>query len=250
MPPPYNPVGRCIYCGVSEKLAGPKGLTDEHIIPYALGGTLILPKASCSSCANETHAFEGHLAGEMLEAARTHFHWKSRKRKRPTKLKTWTAKDGFRQVPIADHPRAIAFPVFDPPGILLNKPPVAGGMICHALNTYFAPDFKEKLDRTRGVVQPFQIDWIARTVAKIAHAYAVAELGIDGFTHLLTGIILGTDDHYSHYVGNPITGATNSTAELHTVSLDWMENLLVVSVRLYSRFNIGPYWVVSGRRKP
>ncbi len=36
-----DPIGRCIYCG------GRKGLLDEHIIPYGLGGNLVLPEASC-----------------------------------------------------------------------------------------------------------------------------------------------------------------------------------------------------------
>lgn len=41
----YPPVGRCIYCGTKEG-----DLTDEHIVPFALGGNMILPKASCIPC--------------------------------------------------------------------------------------------------------------------------------------------------------------------------------------------------------
>ena len=37
----FKPVGECIYCGARA------GLSDEHIVPYALGGTFFLPLASC-----------------------------------------------------------------------------------------------------------------------------------------------------------------------------------------------------------
>jgi hypothetical protein len=62
----------CIYCGTQADQTEAKELSDEHIIPYALGGNLVLPKASCDRCAKETHAFEGHLAGKTYEFARTH----------------------------------------------------------------------------------------------------------------------------------------------------------------------------------
>lgn len=41
----YQPVNVCIYCG------GTGALSDEHIIPFGLGGRWVLPKASCAECA-------------------------------------------------------------------------------------------------------------------------------------------------------------------------------------------------------
>ena len=41
----YEPIGRCIYCG-KENVP----LTDEHIIPLALHGEHLLPKATCIAC--------------------------------------------------------------------------------------------------------------------------------------------------------------------------------------------------------
>ena len=35
-------VGSCIYCGATDQL------TDEHIIPLALGGRFVLPDSSCA----------------------------------------------------------------------------------------------------------------------------------------------------------------------------------------------------------
>jgi hypothetical protein len=48
----YEPIGTCIYCGAVEDLR------DEHIIPKALNGGWILPKASCRSCEAITSKFE------------------------------------------------------------------------------------------------------------------------------------------------------------------------------------------------
>ena len=47
----YPAVGRCIYCGATEPPLGARRFTDEHIIPLALGGNLILQEASCTDCA-------------------------------------------------------------------------------------------------------------------------------------------------------------------------------------------------------
>ena len=251
MPAPYPPVHYCIYCGVPEQLAGPQGLTDEHIIPYAFGGEEILPNSSCCFCSDETHAFEGKMAGKMLEMPRAHFHWKSRKRKRPKTLKAWTQSRGYYNVKIADHPGTMAFPCFEPPGILTGLPPPKDGtMQLTNINFAWEPDFLKKLQEVGGTIQPFDIACIARTVAKIAHAFSVAEHGRLGFEPTLPRIILGTDDRYSHFVGNPPISSGEATDTLHTLSSQWLNDILLVKVGLYSRFGITPYWVVSGLRKP
>ena len=46
----YAPVGQCIYCGIVDVPPGMKRFHDEHIVPLALNGTLILPEASCRQC--------------------------------------------------------------------------------------------------------------------------------------------------------------------------------------------------------
>jgi hypothetical protein len=58
----YPAVGRCIYCGAySNKLQ------DEHIIPFGLAGNLlVLPKASCRTCASITGKIEHYCLRETL----------------------------------------------------------------------------------------------------------------------------------------------------------------------------------------
>ena len=45
----YAPVGCCIYCGDGTDL---DYLDDEHIIPLAFNGALVLPESSCRKCAH------------------------------------------------------------------------------------------------------------------------------------------------------------------------------------------------------
>jgi len=56
-------IGECVYCGAKENLA------NEHIVPLALGGNLVLQNASCRSCAKITGKFEQRvLRGFMMDA--------------------------------------------------------------------------------------------------------------------------------------------------------------------------------------
>ncbi len=47
---PIQPIGFCIYCGQNDASL----LTDEHIAPEGLLGTMELKKASCEQCAGKT----------------------------------------------------------------------------------------------------------------------------------------------------------------------------------------------------
>src|SRR6185436_305115 len=76
-----SPVGFCIYCGSKENLS------DEHVVPFGLGGNAILPEASCHSCSAITSAFEGKvLRGFMLEARTAGRFPTRRPKERPTTL--------------------------------------------------------------------------------------------------------------------------------------------------------------------
>ncbi len=48
----FEPAGHCIYCGRTD------GLSDEHIVAYGLGGTIVLPRTSCPQCRKITGRFE------------------------------------------------------------------------------------------------------------------------------------------------------------------------------------------------
>jgi hypothetical protein len=130
---------------------------------------------------------------------------------------------------------------------LLRQCP-AEGMECIGVTICFEPTFSEKIKNAKGISVPFQTDWLCRTLAKIAHSYSVLEHGVEKFEPFLIDIILGTDhSHYSYYIGN-LVSTEGITSELHTLSYEWIDDLLVVYVRLYSRYGGPTYAVVAGWR--
>src|ERR1700685_364397 len=77
----YKPVGSCIYCGSHERLS------DEHIIPYGMGGRWILPESSCTGCAAITGAFEGDVLRTIVGPLRMLYNMPTRRKKeRPRNL--------------------------------------------------------------------------------------------------------------------------------------------------------------------
>jgi hypothetical protein len=94
----YPDVGLCFYGGATNDL------TDEHIIPFSLGGTLILPKSSCNTkivgCNAKTTKFEGVIARQVFGKFRARFGVQTRRPKeRPTHFEFSTA-DGPRMIMI------------------------------------------------------------------------------------------------------------------------------------------------------
>jgi len=62
----FKPANRCIYCDAQKAK-----LTDEHIVPYSLGGTIVLPKASCTACQKLINDFETPIATQAYISFRS-----------------------------------------------------------------------------------------------------------------------------------------------------------------------------------
>jgi hypothetical protein len=260
----YPSVGRCIYCGATSPGTP---LTEEHIIPKAIGGRLIFDAASCADCQKETHAFEGHALGLYLPIRRQLGFPESlsgrKLRERREKEKFLLDVDGRRvKVASAEFPALVVTIAFPPPAILTGGDPqdmpLAGPI--HAID--LAPQFGERLNAIRqkfraekvsivGVDKSARMDEgdLGRMLAKIAHGYALAEAS-EPFTPLLTHIVLGKKPYYlPYYVGCQIT-TQDPPQDLHEVSLvtDGFgdDKYIVVRVRLFATFNTPAYLVVAG----
>jgi hypothetical protein len=181
-------VGRCIYCDAH----GPKiKLTAEHIIAFSLGGTYVLPKASCLKCADATKRLEGYAGRHIFQDVRIEHGFPTRNPKeRPTHLPLRksifpTPKDApIRLLPTTAYSGALILTVHEPAGIILGKEPGA--------RTEVRPFILPITDATRvanlekqGIpvyhYREIKPDLILRLIAKIALGYAVASVGLDGF---------------------------------------------------------------------
>jgi hypothetical protein len=54
-------IGRCIYCLSRENLS------DEHTVPFSLGGDVAPKDASCDRCSGITSYLDGYLARNKVE---------------------------------------------------------------------------------------------------------------------------------------------------------------------------------------
>ena len=143
----YGAVGKCIYCGAEGVQ-----LTDEHIIPEALGGELVIEKASCDLCQGQTHAFEGH-ACDTYRAIRRQLNFPSKTKGKNAVLRNRSEKfilavDGRHVKVSADEfPALLLSLAFPMPTVLFNMPPddlpLTGGI--HSIE--LMPQFGERPER-------------------------------------------------------------------------------------------------------
>jgi hypothetical protein len=207
----YDAIGRCIYCGSD---GGADGLSDEHIVPYSLGGHAALKRASCRACAAITSEIELYLGRHIFHQLRSHVRAPSR-RKLPSALPATVIVDGQEttiELAVDDHPFALMLPTWDYPGIMRQVQPSSDFPQTNVRAYNFMPaNFRETLgvadDATDPVVRvgPGTIDNIkfARAITKIAFCHAVARYGVDGFRHLTApDIILGKYPWVPYFVGS------------------------------------------------
>jgi hypothetical protein len=148
----------------------------------------------------------------------------------------------------------LTFKYEEPPGILKGRPLTEefhGQLIWHPL-----PEFSRKMGRlaqTRAVFDSVSLGNqgdgtdLARMLAKIAHAYAVAE-GIK-FKPYLPNIILNKAPmNTGHYVGGFPGKQKGSDLHEITISDFWGKKHVVVEVQLFADRELPVYVVVVGER--
>lgn len=257
----YPVVGRCIYCDATQVSAGAIRFTDEHIIPLALGGNLVLPEASCHNCAS--------IINQQIETPVLFKEWgylrikrnfpsRSRKRKAAPRREyvTLTTRDGRpMRVPVWQYSCPVPLYKFKEARILTGQPP--GDDNYHwTMEILSSPDEEMQMQRKFPEwnrqhlirAQPFQF---ARLMAKIAYSYSVAEYGLGAFTPLVVDIIRGRSDDYFHTVGGaleiqPAIPGGDHVTNIGILFRSAKQALLIVEVRLFSQIRTPNYHVVVG----
>jgi hypothetical protein len=167
----YPPVGKCIYCGSD---GGAKGLSDEHMVPFSLGGDAILPKASCAACATETSKIELYLARHIFYGLRSHVGAPSRKRSLPSTLSATISvgeQEGSYEFLASDQPFALMLPTWDYPGIMRQVQPAEDFSVCKLRPYTFVPEnLGELLGLADGAPDPrWSISRPARSTTSCSH---------------------------------------------------------------------------------
>jgi hypothetical protein len=256
-----NPVNVCIYCGHTQTLS------DEHVVPFALGGHLVLPKASCGSCASITSGFERQvLRGFMLNARATGQFPTRRPKQRPKSIPL-EVKRGDRvesiDLPLSESLGLLQLPRLQPCSFLAGRPPVNGAIIVGLETIGFGkpPEdvaanlgAKELTDRVTVDVPAF-----VRMLAKIGYSYAVASHGPYPLSEVpVLPLILGNVDDGSTWVGSSeylldveaerpahALGLVASSTVINNTA----EQILVARVKLFASSGATGYEVVVRRSR-
>lgn len=212
-PPPQvslRPVGQCIYCGHA------KGLSNEHVLAFGLGGNVVLPKASCSKCASATSRDELSVLRSCYGLIRAQLNLPTRRpRLRLTGAVVHCDVKGepstLRWVPISDLPEVYSCLQLPPPRRL--RPPGAEieDRMFLVLTGPPAPEFdasryrlatSAEIARHRkeghGQMRPPSF---ARVLAKTAFASFVARFGLEGYEPIVRQAIIDSSVDIFDFVG-------------------------------------------------
>lgn len=255
----FPPIGRCIYCPSTENLS------DEHIFPFALGGTAVLPQASCKSCRTITGRFEQEVLRGAMWPVRMFRELQSRTkfseapRTRPVTVTDRAGASEVIHVGYADAPVVFSFPLFAVPAFL-DPEEYQAGIRLRGLATVGFGSTPESLAATFDARQVrWEADYryvsFARMLAKIAYASAIAQGGLnlfDGEAYVLPAI-LGTRDDIGRWVGTLTKPYENHKGRLHRVDFGESKekDLLMAEVQLFSDSETPSYGIILGqiRRK-
>ncbi|MBL8596425.1 MAG: hypothetical protein JNL14_01670 [Devosia sp.] len=259
--------GCCIYCRTSSA-----GLTDEHVVPYALGAhTLVLEESCCPACQEIIQPYEQEVLRRQLGVFRAQVDAPTRNKKdRPSSVRmhfvevgddgTVLRDLGYRPVPLEEVPLSLNLWSSPPPRLLMKVPSRDVGRAWTYFDQKAVASLCQKVRAETGAnhvaVKTGDVNRKSylRSLAKMAHAYASAELGLDSFEPLLEEIILDRSDDIEKFVGDAPAESPMHEDPAHTVRIAIGETVgeeaggyLVATIQLYPMLKSPVHMVVFGR---
>jgi hypothetical protein len=163
-------------------------------------------------------------------------------------------------VPADIHPSTLILPRFELPNLLSGREPDGNFRFQYTMWMRESDAFDE-FKRSHGAVSAevevsIKPQQLSRVLSKIAHSFAVAQLGCDGFTPLLLDLIhRRVVANAPELVGTDPDRPPPATGIMHELSIVPHEKFVVVRIRLFASSSINGdhampvYLVVAGERK-
>lgn len=254
-------IGQCIYCKATASL------TREHVLPYGLGGNLVLKDASCPTCSKETSKLELRLLRGHWWPYRQFLGLPSRRSGEavPDLSVTIIRADGTElsaQLPMAKQSVALVFE-FDPPsilsGVMRDDEPSAPRLYMKNLAPFpsivqvAGTDYKLTSDEKLNIPVAFEAADLCRFLAKVAHGYTISRGGLSSCSDfLLPPLILGKTTGALSLVGgnsSPLIGPRLPGGGLHAMMERVNNGFRTVYIQLFRDQGDPPpiYEVVVGR---
>jgi hypothetical protein len=161
-------------------------------------------------------------------------------------------------VPADIHPATLVLPIFAPSDMLSGRQPDGNFQLTvrkwireSAAFDLLKKERGAKFAEVEATVKPQQF---SRVLAKIAHAYAVARLGLNGFSPMLLDLIHGRDVIKGpELVGSDLPTPPPAANVLHELGLVPNPRFVVVRIRLFASFSADGhatpvYIVVAGEK--
>ena len=245
--------GACIYCGAIDA-----ELSDEHIVPYSLGGSHVLRKASCDRCADITKKFEQKVARDLWGEARIAFDAPSRRKSlRAQKLNM--SDQGRRErkltIPVAEYPAGFVFYKMGQAGLLQGLPPDVdvsdNWQLVVIDDDQRRKNFLEKYP-TRKLTLSFRHvpHEFGQLMAKIGYGHVLTQLDPSDFRPVCIPYILGHEANVSYLVGGTLEEQVPEQDigySLRTVGFGSADRIMLVAlIRLMSNTCAPAYHVVVG----
>ncbi|MEP6504431.1 MAG: hypothetical protein ABJD97_13930 [Betaproteobacteria bacterium] len=245
----HAPLRRCMYC-----LARGVPLSEEHLIPRALGGHLTLRDAVCEPC----RVFTGRLEQATLErefaVPKTLLALKRRRArgKGPTRLPPVAlAGDGGSAAIALDadaYPRRFELPVFDEAGLLagIDRAGAAPRIAFAPCHLRLGTPTRDHAAAPPALPDPHAY---AIAVAKWAYAMDVAAHGLDGRdTSAIRDLLAGRRHDVFNFVGTAHPRRAAAREWLHGATTRDNGPWRTVVLDLLGSAGLPPYEVVVGPR--
>lgn len=260
----YPDRGVCLYCPAKELRPGTGlELSEEHIIAEGIGGSLILPKASCEKCAGITSAIESDVQLQLLLAPKVAMGIRGKNRSPQTTMRLQTLKNGrnSRAVMLGNdrHPAILFLLALTTPNILARRVgPAASGMAGVWFHAFGSFDGIKEMGIEELASPSFDTIRFCQFLAKIAHGFAAATATPGSYEPLLIDFIKkrvprrGADISCYDFVGGVPKSFAPSSAT-HELTLERLEArgtfYLSVHIRLFGHLGSPVYSVVVGKMR-
>lgn len=242
----------CIYCGNSKAL-----LTDEHIVPFFIGGKHILSKASCLPCADITKKFEQDVGRGLWGDARASYNAPTRNKK--DRVKAFSLKDpkgvgAEILISAEEYPAAMVFYRMPTAGIINCVSPTTNQSKTWVLQAIIDPDrvneFEKKYPGRLTVKFKNVPESFGRMIAKIAYCQIMTVLDPTDFKHICLPYILGKKSNISYVVGgrnsnDPVNLEIGYSMNIFQMSAP-EKTYLGVEMRLLANNDTPSYHVIVG----